>query len=174
MKDFLLNTNGDIMFEKSNFIEDSLEFSFLVSSYKTLSLNFYIENYNDFEYSNDLNPQFVLEFNLKKIENDKNIVINENEEQYYQQQIKIRLETPLNTLLQNSNIGSNINLYNHKIITTKDNTFKDIKQCVKEALKDILPNAQIQVQKIDTIYLDYSNSLLITINFKNYSYYYYV
>lgn len=173
MKDFLLNTNGDIMFEKSNFIEDSLEFNFLVSSYKTLSLKFYIENYNDFKYLNDYTPQFILSFNFKKIENDKSIIINENEEQYYQQQIKIRLETPLNTLLENSTIGSSISLYNHKVMTN-DNTFNDIKQCVKEALKDILPNAQIQVKKIDTIYLDYSNSLLITINFKNYSYYYYV
>lgn len=173
MKDFLLSSNGDIMFEKSNFIEDSLEFNFLVSSHKTLSLNFYIENYNDFKYLDGFTPQFILNFNLKKIENDKSIVINENEEQYYQQQIKIRLETPLNTLLQNNNIGSNISLYNHKVITN-DNTFEDIKKCVKEALQDILPNAQIQVDKIDTIYLDYSNSLLITINFKNYSYYYYV
>lgn len=171
MKDFLLNVNGDIVFQKSTLSKDSFQLDFLISPYKAIAINFYIENYNNFKHIDNLTPQFLFNFNIKKIENDKKVIMAEDEEEYLKQQIKIRLETPLNTLLCNEEIGSNISIYNHKVM---GNDFEEIKECVKEAISDILPNAKIQVQKIDTIYLDYSNSLMITINFKNYNYYYYV
>ena len=70
-------------------------------------------------------------------------------------------------------IGSNLDLYKHNLMSDKDD-FSTIKDSVKEALYDVLPNAEIDVQKINTIYLDYSNSIMITIKDDEYNYYYYV
>ena len=109
---------------------------------------------------------------LKKAENNKEIVLAKDED-YIEQQIKIRLQTTLNTLLHNEDIGSDLDLYRHNIITEKDD-FSTIKESVRRAIEDILPEAEIDVEKIETIYLDYSNSLMITIRNRDYSYYYYV
>lgn len=173
MKDFLLDVNGDLCFGKSDNIYNSLEFSFFTSNTQSFFLNFYIENYDIPNHLDGFTPEFILNFHLKEVKYDKDILLNESEEEYFQQQIKIRLDTSLKTLESNEHIGSNLDLYNHRLIK-KDDKFEDIKQCIKEALNDILPNAQIEVTKLDTIYLDYSNSLMITIKNKKYNYYYYL
>ena len=41
-------------------------------------------------------------------------------------------------------------------------------------INDIIPNPQIEINRISTIYLDYSNSLMIIIKAKEYTYYYYL
>lgn len=178
MVDFQLNKNGDIFFEESKNINNKFELNFFVSQSDVMTINFYTENLSSFSYlkSNKedrvLNPGICLNIYTKKIENNKEVVL-VKEEDYIGQQIKIRLQTSLGTLLNNEDIGSDLDLYKHNIISDKDD-FSIIKKSVKKAIYDILPNAEIDVQKIKTIYLDYSNSLMITIKNDNYNYYYYV
>ena len=178
MIDFQLNKNGDLLFEESQIINNSFELNFFVSQSDMLIMNLYTENLSPFSYLENkkedriLAPGICMNMYLKKAENNKEIVLAKNED-YLEQQIKIRLQTALNTLLNNEDIGSDLDLYRHNIIMDKDD-FGTIKESVKRAIKDILPDAEIDVEKIETIYLDYSNSLMITIKNDDYSYYYYV
>lgn len=178
MIDFQLNKNGDLLFEESQVLNNSFELNFFVSKSDTLTINFYTENLSSFSYLENhkedriLNPGICLNLYIKKIENNKEVVIAKDED-YIEQQIKIRLQTALGTLLNNEGIGSDLDLYKHNIIADNDN-FSVIRESAKRAISDILPNAEIDVQKIETIYLDYSNSLMITIKNDDYNYYYYV
>ena len=178
MVDFQLNKNGDIFFEESKNINNKFELNFFVSQSDVMTINFYTENLSSFSYleSNKedrvLAPGMCMNMHLMKVENDKEIVLSKDED-CIEQQIKIRLQTALGTLTNNEDIGSNLDLYKHNLMSDKDD-FSTIKESVKEALYDVLPNAEIDVQKIDTIYLDYSNSIMITIKDDEYNYYYYV
>lgn len=178
MIDFQLDKNGDLLFEESKVINNSFELNFFVSQSNIMIMNLYTENLAPFSYLENkkenkiLTPGICMNMYLKKAENNKEIVLAKDED-YIEQQIKIRLQTTLNTLLHNEDIGSDLDLYRHNIITEKDD-FSTIKESVKRAIEDILPEAEIDVEKIETIYLDYSNSLMITIRNRDYSYYYYV
>ena len=149
----MLNKNGDILFKQSDRYKSSLQFDFFVTQSNGLIFDFYIEQLKD----------------------DKEIVCVDNEEDYIYQQIKIRLSSALGTIKENENIGSKLDLYKHTLINPeKDYDFTIIEQCVRDALYDILPNAEITVSKNSTIYTDYSNSLIVTITYKELNYYYYL
>ena len=91
------------------------------------------------------------------------------------QQIQIRLNSALGTIKNNENIGSKLELYKHNLLNPeKDYDYSLIQQCVYNAIKDILPQAEITVTKSSTIYTDYSNSLIVIITYKNQNYYYYL
>ena len=178
MIDFQLDKNGDLLFEVSQNTSNNFELNFFVAKSSTLIMNFYAENLSSFSYIKNnkedrvLAPGMCMNMHLMKVENDKEIVLSKDED-CIEQQIKIRLQTALGTLTNNEDIGSNLDLYKHNLMSDKDD-FSTIKESVKEALYDVLPNAEIDVQKIDTIYLDYSNSIMITIKDDEYNYYYYV
>ena len=178
MVDFQLNKNGDLLFEESQIMNNNFELSFFVAKSSTLILDFYTENLSSFAYLDNhkddkiLLPGICMNMYLMKAENNKEVVLSKNED-YIEQQIKIRLQTALGTLLNNEDIGSNLDLYKHNLMPGDDD-FSVIEECARQAIEDILPNAEIDVQKIETIYLDYSNSLMITVKNDSYNYYYYV
>ena len=98
-----------------------------------------------------------------------------NEEDYIYQQIQIRLNSALGTIKNNENIGSKLELHKHTLLNPKkDYDYSAVQQCVRDAIKDILPQAEITVSKSSTIYTDYSNSLIVTITYKELNYYYYL
>ena len=173
MKDFLLNNNGDLSFSTSNALINSLEFNFFVSQSQALFLNIFIENYNGFKYLDNLKPEFIFNFEINVPDFNKDILLTKTKEDYNEQQIKIRLDSALNSIRENLDIGSDLDLYKHKIML-KNDTFDDIKESVINAINDIIPNPQIEINRISTIYLDYSNSLMIIIKAKEYTYYYYL
>lgn len=176
MVDFFLNANGDIDFIESNKKTDALHFNFLTAKSNVLNFNFYSENYDSsFSYLPNLQPGLILNMYIDNIDYDKEISLTESNEELLYQKLKIRLSSIKNTISNNENIGSTLDNYKHIILNSeKENDFTDIKNCVAEAIKDILPNAIIDVKKIDTIYSDYSNSLIITIKSNDFNYYYYL
>lgn len=171
MIDFILNSNGDLSFVFSDIENEQFQLDFFTSKNNALFFNFYIENFKDFSYLNNLTPGLIFNFETFHIDYNKEIYYNFSEEDYILQQIKIRLSSPLGTIMGNENIGSKLDLYKHKNI---DDSINSISECTKEAINDILPNANIKVEKINSGYFDYTDSLKITISNNDYNFYYYL
>ena len=79
-----------------------------------------------------------------------------------EQAIKIRLSTALGSLEGNRDIGSKLELVMHEFIDVQA-THINLEKLIKEAIYDLIPNAQIYVQKPKTKYTDYSTSLTVVI-----------
>lgn len=177
MFDFTLNKNGDILFKQSDRYKSSLQFDFFITQTNGLIFDFYIDNYetNYLIKEKNVYPGLQLDFQIEKIKEDKEIVCVTKEEDYIYQQIQIRLSSALGTIRNNENIGSELELYKHNLLNPeKDYNYSLIQQCVYNAIKDILPQAEITVTKSSTIYTDYSNSLIVMITYKDQNYYYYL
>lgn len=171
MIDFILNSNGDLSFTVSDTENEQLQLDFFTSQNTSLFFDFYIENLREFSYLDNLVPGLIFNFETSYINYDKEVYYSQSEEDYLLQQIKIRLSSPLGTIMGNENIGSELDFYKHKNI---DQNINSITDCIREAINDILPDAKIKVEKIDSGYFDYTNSLKITISNKDYNFYYYL
>ncbi|MGL5507548.1 MAG: hypothetical protein ACRDB0_06575 [Paraclostridium sp.] len=167
MYDLMLTPNGDLAFEVSEQLKDSLQINFVTSKTNALTINFHIDNLIDNEIGNGL----AINFKVHKPLNNKTCreAIGQD---YYEQCIRLRLESTIGTIKGNETIGSKLELYKHNYIDNSSLEY-NVKTCVKEAIKDILPNATITIDKIKTQYLDYYNSYVITIidQDKYYEYY---
>ena len=51
---------------------------------------------------------------------------------------------------------------------------EDIEVCVREAIKDILPDAKITIYNTPSIYTDFTNSIIISIVQEDFDFYYYL
>ena len=177
MFDFMLNKNGDILFKQSDRYKSSLQFDFYVTQTNGLVFDFYVDNYET-DYlirEENIHPEFQFDFQIEEMKEDKEIVSISKEEDIIYQQIQIRLNSALGTIRNNENVGSKLELYKHNLLNPdKDYDFTLIQQCVYDAIKDVLPQAEITVSKSSTIYTDYSNSLIVTITYKESNYYYYL
>ena len=171
MIDFMLNDSGDISFSKIEQNNSELQFDFFICNNSALFFDFYVENYKDPKYLKGLTPGLILNFSTNKINYDKEIDYNVDEEDYLYQQLKIRVSSSLNTILGNKDIGSNVEFYRHRNI---EDNLDNILSSVKEAITHILPDAKISIIKTKTNYYDYSNTLKITISNKKYNFYYYL
>lgn len=177
MYDFLLNKNGDILFKQSDRYKSSLQFDFFVTQTNGLVFDFYVDNTEPLKLLEEKNlyPGFQFDFQIEEVKENKEIMGVTNEEEYIYQQIQIRLNTVLGTVENNKQIGSKLELYKHNLLNPdKDYDFTLIQQCIKDAIDDVLPNAEITVNKTSTIYTDYSNSLIVTITYKDLNFYYYL
>lgn len=174
--DFQLNKNGDILFKQSQKKETALQFDFYVANTKGMIFNFYIDNYEEQKYLNDLVPQFAFKFYVDTPKNNKDIMCIDNKEDYLYQQIKIRLNSALGTIKSNENIGSTLDNYRHILLNPDKNkgNYSDLILCVKNAIKDILPNAEITIYNSSSIYTDFTNSIVISIIQDDLNYYYYL
>ena len=171
MIDFVLNSNGDLSFFASDPNSNQFQLDFFTSNNSSLLFDFYIENFKSSSYLKDLKPELVFNFELSNIEYNKDIYCTTSEEDYLFQQIKIRLSSPLETIMGNESIGSTLDYYRHKNI---DENIYTISECIKNAIKDIMPNVKVNVEKIGNAYFDYTDSLKITISNKDYNFYYYL
>lgn len=158
MKDLFLTPRGDLAIKNISNENNKLEINFITSQSNALRLNFYIEDtYQYKSNSNSLNINFYVnkpEYNkeLETVAGDK----------YIEQAIKIRLCTSLGSLAGNRDIGSKIETVVHEF-TDNQNTQKNLEKIIKEAIQDLIPNAQIIIQKTKTKYLDYSTNLTVAI-----------
>ena len=162
--DFALNDNGDIAFVQSSRKSEAFQLDFLIANSNSLKLDFFVTDTKEESYLEGLTPGLIFNFYLDNIEYDKDIFLLESEEDVIFQKIKIRLNTALGTIRNNKTLGSEIDNLKHRILNgSDDDKYEDIIDCVRNAIKDILPNAKITVKKLNTIYTDYSNSLIVTI-----------
>ena len=173
--DFKLDKFGDIYFKYSDREESSLQIDFFTPPTNGLLFDFYVDNYTSNPYLTDLEPLFSFSFYVDLPVYDKEIVSLENDEEYIYQQIRIRLSSALGSIKNNENIGSDIDRYRHLLLNpSKESEFTEIKECVRKAIQDILPNASIQIIPKDTIFIDFTNSLIIAISKGDINYYYYL
>jgi phage baseplate assembly protein W len=161
MYDLLLTANGDIAFEVSEQLNDSLQLNFITSKSNALSLNFYIDNFTDRTSSDGLSINFRV---YKPNNNKTNMAATDAE--FYEQAIRLRLETPLGSINGNRQLGSKIEMLKHEFID-KPGLDKQLKDIIKEAIQDILPNAIITIVKTKTPYMDYSSNLRVLISDKD-------
>lgn len=173
--DFTLNDSGDIVFKQSERQSEALEFEFFTAKTNGLMFNFYIDNYDTQEYLADLDPHFVMDFRISNPAYNKEIKCIKEQEEYIYQQIKIRLSSSLGTIKGNEIIGSEIDRYKHMLLNPdKENQYTELITCVKNAIYDILPNAEVTVSNTASIYTDFTNSIIITISQDDLNYYYYL
>jgi phage baseplate assembly protein W len=116
-------------------------------------------------------PQsLTLEFYYYTLDHNKNSRYVEGDK-FIQQAIKLRLSTEQGTITNDDNFGSR--LYSIMHSNLDDSKLLDaIVDIAKEALSDILPNANITASKIDTNYYDYHDTVKLTIKHDNKTYFY--
>lgn len=167
MYDLMLTPNGDLAFEASEQLKDSLQINFVTSKSNALSIDFYIDNLIDRDPGNGL----IIDFRVHKPLNNKTCREAVGQD-FYEQCIRLRLESTIGTIKGNEEIGSRLELYKHDYVDS-NSIENDVKKCVKEAIEDILSNATISIKKTKTPYLNYTNSFIITIvdQDKYYEYY---
>lgn len=168
MYDLMLTPNGDLAFEVSEQLKDSLQINFVTSKSNALSIDFYIDNLIDRDPGNGL----VLNFRVHKPLNNKTCR-EAIEQDFYEQCIRLRLETTIGTIRGNENIGSRLELYKHDFVDSASIESNIIK-CVREAISDVLPNANISIKRTKTPYLNYTDSFIVTIVDKDKYYEYYL
>lgn len=158
MKDLFLTPRGDLSIENISDSKQRLEINFFTSKSNALRLNFFIEGTNEKKSSKD---SLSIRFEINKPKEDKELRIISGD-LAMEQAIKIRLLTALGSLRGNQEIGSKIETVIHKLID-KDSTLKELEKCIKQAISDIIDNPTIEVKIADSKYLDYSNTLSVTI-----------
>lgn len=173
--DFLLNKKGDILFKQSDRDNSSLQFDFFVAKSKGMMFNFYVDNFENQKYLDDLDPQFAFKFYIDNPEYDKEIVCIDSEDDLLYQQIKIRLNSALGTIKNNESLGSTLDNYRHILLNPdKNKGYAELITCVKDAIKDILPDAKVEIYNSSTIYTDFCNSIVVVIVVNDVNYYYYL
>lgn len=169
MIDLALNDNGDIIFEENEGFEESLLLNFIVSNSSSLQLSLYIDNRTSDEYESNVLQLNIL---LDVPRYNKEIQTISNEE-FYEQAIKLRISTALNSVAGNLDMGSKVESFKHRTITEK-RLFEYLEQEIKRCLNDIIPNADIKIEKQKTYYREFYNALKITVINKGKYYYYYL
>lgn len=158
MKDLFLTPRGDLAIEDIVDSKERLEINFITSNSNALRLNFFVEDTSSKQKSiNSLLLNFRIE---KPLENKELRVISGN--LAMSQAIKIRLLSSLGSIRANTDIGSKIESIIHNFID-KENTTLLLEKYIEEAIKDIVIDPIINIEKIPTKYTDYSDSLKVTI-----------
>lgn len=169
MIDLVLNDNGDIIFEENEGYEESLLLNFIVSNSSSLQLSFYVDNRDEQEYKSNVLQLNVL-LDIPKYNKEVQTISNE---EFYEQAIKLRISTALNSVSGNLDMGSKVESFKHRMITEKK-LFEYLEQEIRRCLSDIIPNADIKIEKHKTYYREFYNALKITVINKGKYYYYYL
>jgi phage baseplate assembly protein W len=90
---------------------------------------------------------------------------------YIQQCIKIRLNTELDTIRGNTDMGCNLHTIIHSNIPNNKLKGK-VEEMIKESIQDILPNASVSISFLNTDYLNYHDSIRVVIVNNEDIYYY--
>lgn len=166
--DLYLTSTGDITFEETKAIkENGLTFNFFIAPSNSLSFNFYTKSTREVQQQ----PQTLcMDFYTYTVEYNKNSRIIENNK-FMQQAIKLRLSTEYGTITRDESYGSRIYELMHSNL---DDTrlLYEIELLAKQALEDILPNATISAKKVNSKYLDYYDTVKLTIKHENKVYFY--
>ena len=158
MKDLFLTPRGDLAIQNISDTKEQLEINFITSKSNALVINFFIED--TFEKERPSNS-LLINFATEKPLNNKEVrVISGNAA--IEQAIKIRLLSSLGSIQGNTGIGSKIETVIHNFID-RDTTLINLEKYIKEAISDIIYNPIIKISKINSKYLNYSNSLKVII-----------
>lgn len=112
--DFLLTPTGDISFEVYDKVTSPFEISFIHSKTKTLNIKFHTDEINDFKVKDST---LTVSFTTYTPEENKTISLT-NEDELYEQQIRIRLMTTIGEMGSDSNLGSYLERFRHMFIDT--------------------------------------------------------
>ena len=158
MKDLFLTPRGDLAIKNINNDYKRLEINFVTSKSNALGINFYLEDTLPLKASMN---SLSLSFSIEKPEYNKELELISGDA-YMEQAIKIRLLTSLGSLRGNSDIGSKLELVIHEFVDSPT-TISSLQRIVKEAIYDLIPNAEVRISKPNSKYMDYSTTLKIAI-----------
>lgn len=165
MKDLFLTPRGDLSIENISDSKQRLEINFFTSKSNALRINFFVENTNIKRIPKN---SLVINFEINKPKEDKELRIISGD-LAMEQAIKIRLLTALGSLRGNRDIGSKIETVIHSLID-KDSTVKELEKCIRQAISDLIDNPTVTIRVANSKYLDYSNTLSVTIISENKTY----
>jgi phage baseplate assembly protein W len=158
MFDFALTQSGDLVFIENKEKHKPLRIDFVIANAGVKKISFKIEDSLPLQKSK--NGMSIL-FDVKEtINNKKAMTINGASAK--SQAIKIRLRTTLGELAERKNIGSKLELAKHKPLYLEA-TAATVTEYVKEAIKDILPDAEVRVTPITTTNMGYHQTMHIYI-----------
>ena len=161
MYDLTLDAHGDLFFESMP-IESSerFEFSFHIASSDSLLFNFHTESVGEKTRQPDM---FQFNFDTYEMLYDKvNKLVSGDD--YIRQAIRIQLETEINTLRENSDVGSELYKYRHCLLTDTK-IIAEIEKSIYESIKHIVPNSEVKIYLKETAYFDFYNAIKISITF---------
>lgn len=169
MYDLFLTKSGDLSFLTTNTLakNETFTLNFHIAKSDSLLFNFSVDG------NTELRPkpnQLTFNFYLYKPKYDK-IARTVTDYNYINQAIKIRLNTELGSIRGNENLGSTVFDLMHSSIP-EDRLRNQIREITKKAISDILPNATVDVQLLNTDYLNYHDSIRIVIVNNEELYYY--
>lgn len=168
--DLYLTDNGDLTVTSSNRNSDvEFEYNFHIAPTDSLLFNFNIEN--SFKLQRKEN-QLDYNFYIYTPKYDK-IAIAITDKEYIEQAIKIRLNTELNTIRKNEDLGTNIFTLLHSD-PTNTKIKKQLENKVREAISDLFSEFSVSVQVMQSNYLDYHDNVRIVITNDEEIYYYYL
>jgi hypothetical protein len=144
--DLALTSNGDLVFEKNTAKPNPLKISFNVSNGEVMSLKFKIEDCPTIVGGDN---SIKISFDIKNPLRDKRVMILSDSAAKVQA-IKIRLQSALGEIAERGTIGSKLELVKHRQLYEKS-TSTDAVTFVKEAIADILPDAEVRVNPSVTI-----------------------
>lgn len=158
MFDLALSKNGDILFEQNVDKTMPLKISFFISKANPLRVSFYTDECFP---ANKPVGALAISFEIEDTPGDKKGVVL-SEEQAMAQLIEFRLNSAKGQILDRESIGSQLEYVKHKplhdsVIQTLAMTY------VKEAIADIMPNAEVNVEAAITYDGGYSQGLNIYI-----------
>jgi phage baseplate assembly protein W len=157
--DFYLDSRGDLSFETASREEtEQFTFNFHYATSDSLLFNFFTEIHG----TKKREPG-MLQFNFNTYEvlyDKKNRIITGDD--YIQQAIRLQLETEIGTLRENETMGSDLYKYKHMFMDERE-VINVIKECVSRAIKDIVPDAEVNVHFRATAYYDFFNAIKISV-----------
>lgn len=158
MKDLFLTPRGDLAIDNILNSHERLELNFITSKSNALVVNFFLED----GYENKPSASsLIINFNFEKPEFNKELKLISGD-MCMEQAIKIRLQSALGSIEGNKDIGSKLEMVIHELIDNPS-TLLNLERIIKEAIYDLIPNANISIEKTSTKYIDYSTNLKISI-----------
>lgn len=157
--DFLLTPTGDISFEIFEKKSNPFEISFITTKTTALRIKFHTEEIESKKQLND--SSLNIRFCTYNPTNNKTISMT-NDDEFYEQQIKIRLQTVIGDMSSYPALGSYLEKYKHKFIDTCTPS-TEVPDEIKRCLKDIIPNCEVTIGLKQNKYYGYSNCLEIFI-----------
>ena len=156
--DLFLTDSGDFSFyTNADNLSDGFVFSFHIAP--TDSLLFRFHTVNKFQQKTD--NMFNYNFYLYTPKYDKTIK-SVSKDGFIYQNIKLRLNTELNTVRENLGMGCDLHTIMHSNIPN-NRLCSYIEEMVKASIIDLLPNSKVSVSLLNTNYLDYHDSIKIVI-----------
>ena len=156
--DIFLTDSGDFSFyTNTDNISDGFTYSFHVAPTESLLFRFHTENKTQHINNNVFNYNFYL-YTPRYDKTIRSI----SKKTFIYQNIKLRLNTELNTVRRNSEMGCDLHTIMHSNLPS-DKLAIRIEEMVKASIADLLPKSTVSVSLLNTNYLDYHDSIKIVI-----------